>query len=313
MATPAVAALKRRYPEAVVDFLVEPPSHEVLAGNPDISEVLVYRSDGWQDYLSWLLKVRRSRYDWVIDFMGNPRSAILTAASGAGLRAGPSHVGHRWAYNLRMTQSSVTRYAGREKIRLLCGLGVPDTDTDFLPRVYLGGPQAPDPAGPVALAPASRKPTRRWPAGHYASLGRMLRERLGCGIRVLWGPGEKALADEVVSGIGPGASAPETKTLAEAARVLAGCRLLVTNCSGTKHLAVSLGVPTVTVHGSSDPASWTPPDRRHVAVRREDLDCVGCGFNECPKEPACLEGLAPERVFAAAAGLLDSVYGKKGA
>ncbi|MFA6318728.1 MAG: glycosyltransferase family 9 protein, partial [Elusimicrobiota bacterium] len=271
MAVPAMAALKKRYPDAEVDFLVEPPSDEVLAGNPHIGRVLVYRSEGWRDYLSWLVRVRSERYDWVIDFMGNPRSAILTAASGAALRAGPAHVGHRWAYNVRMVQSSTTRYAGREKIRLLSALGVPDTEADFLPKVYLGTPEGPDPCGPIALAPASRKPTRQWPARHYVALGRMLRERFGCPVLVLWGPGEKGLADEVAAAIGEGASAPATRTLAEAARVLAVCRLLVTNCSGTKHLAVSLGVPTVTVHGSSDPASWTPPDPRHLAVRREDL------------------------------------------
>ncbi|MBI5883062.1 MAG: glycosyltransferase family 9 protein [Elusimicrobia bacterium] len=309
MATPAVAALKKRYPAAAVDFLVEPPSDEVLAGNPDISRVLVYHSNGWRDYLAWLLRVRSERYDWVVDFMGNPRSAFLAAASGASLRAGPAHVGHRWAYNLRMVQSSTTHYAGREKIRLLSGLGVPDTHTDILPKVYLGTPKAPDPAGPIALAPASRKPTRQWPSRHYVALGRMLHERYGCGITVLWGPGEKALAEKVASGIGKAASAPETRDLREAARVLAGCRLLVTNCSGTKHLAVSLGVPTVTIHGSSDPASWTPPDPRHLAVRRQDLSCMGCGFNECPRTPDCLDGLSPETVFGAARGLLDSIYG----
>ncbi|MBI4678483.1 MAG: glycosyltransferase family 9 protein [Elusimicrobia bacterium] len=309
MATPALKALKKRYPAAAIDFLVEPPCDEVLSGNPDVAAVLVYRSDGWRDYLSWLARIRGRRYDWVVDFMGNPRSAILAAASGAPLRAGPAHVGHRWAYNLRMVQSSTIRYAGREKIRLLSGLGVPDTDPAVLPTLHLGTPKAPDPAGPIVFAPASRKPTRRWPGRHYAALGRMLRERFRCPIIVLWGPGEKGVADEVAEGIGEGATAPETKTLREAATILAGCRLLATNCGGAKHLAVALGVPTLTIHGSSDPASWTPPDPRHLALRREGLPCIGCGLNDCPRGIECLEGLSPEKVFAAACRLLDAMYG----
>ncbi|MBI5211706.1 MAG: glycosyltransferase family 9 protein [Elusimicrobia bacterium] len=313
MATPAVSALKKRYPAAEIDFLVEPPADEVLAGNPHLARVLAYRCGGWRDYLAWLWRVRSGRYDWVIDFMGNPRSAILAAASLAPVRAGPSHVGHRWAYNLRLTQSTTTHYAGREKVRLLSVLGVEDAGgpagASVLPEVYLGIRKGPDSAGPIALAPASRRITRQWPAKHYASLGRMLRERLGCAVVVLWGPGERALAEAVAAGIGEGATAPETRTLREAAAMLAGCRLLVSNCSGTKHLAVALGVPTLTIHGSSDPVSWTPPDPRHAALRCESLGCIGCGRNECLARLECLEGLAPERVCEAACALLRDVEG----
>jgi ADP-heptose:LPS heptosyltransferase len=283
--------------------LVEEPGAEVLEDNPNLRRVLVYGS-GVREAWSWLWRLHREHYDWVIDFMGNPRSAMLTAASLAPMRAGPARAAHRWAYNRLWPQPPRACYGALEKMRALEILGVPAA-SDFLPKVYLGRRSAG--AGElVALAPASRKQTRRWPAESYAALGRLLHERLGCPIVVLWGPGERALAESVAAGIGPAARVSDpTPNLASLARTLSDCRLLISNCSGTKHLAVALGVPTVTIHGSSDPLVWTPSNSKHVAVRLEGLDCIGCRRNNCPRGLECLTGLPPDRVLESALGLLE--------
>jgi ADP-heptose:LPS heptosyltransferase len=305
LATPAVAALKKRYPQANIDFLVEPPGAQVLEQNPNIHRTLVYDAKGLFDTISWIRKVRALRYDWVIDYLGTPRSAILTAGSGAAIKAGPAHVSHRWAYSHRLIQSSTTHYGALEKIRVLKDLGVPSENADSLPKLYLAKkPATPD--NTIGLVPSSRKITRRWPASSYAELGKRLRRKYGCDILVFWGPGERDLANEVVAKIGEGAKAThETKTLKEAAQLMAPCRLVVTNCNGPKHMAVALGVPTVTIHGSSDPISWNPADPKHLVVRLDDLFCIGCGLNRCPYKLECMTQLPPERVFAAAQRLLD--------
>ncbi|MBI4425598.1 MAG: glycosyltransferase family 9 protein [Elusimicrobia bacterium] len=313
LTTPAARALRKLFPQARIDFLTEPPSDEALAGNPDLSRVLRYAPEPGEgaaaSYLRWLRRIRAERYDWVVDYMGNPRSAILTFASGAGLRAGPAHVWHRWAYNRLLRQSPEACYAGLEKIRVLRSLGLEPDASDFLPRLHLTeeakGAAAralaglwPDGAGPlVGLVPASRKETRRWPAASYAALARLLAERADARALVFWGPGERELAEQVAQGAGPGArAAPRTASLTELAALLSRCQAVVTNCNGPKHLAVACGVPTVTIHGSSDPASWNPPDPRHLVVRLEELHCIGCALNECPYGLECMTGLSPELV-----------------
>jgi ADP-heptose:LPS heptosyltransferase len=305
LTTPAVAALKARYPKAALDFLVEAPGAEALQFNPHIREILVYDGSCPLSTMKWWSKIRSRGYDWVVDFLGTPRSAMLTFFSGAAVKAGPAHVGHSFWYNTPLTQSTTTHYGALEKIRLLERLGVSSRDADFLPKVYLARRE--EPKNVVGLIPASRKETRRWPAQRYADLGKLLRERFGCDIRVFWGPGERALAEEVAQKIGDGARAtPETKNLTEAAKLLADCRLVVTNCNGPKHLAVALGVPTVTVHGASDPVSWTPNSPHHVFVRRDELPCIGCASNSCPTQIECLRDLPAERVFEAARKLLEA-------
>ena len=304
LTTPALSALKARYPAAKLDVLAENPGAEALKGVPFVDEVLVYDARTARESWAWMRAVRARRYDWVIDFLANPRTALITAWSGAAVKAGPGHVSRRWAYNHRMAQSPKACYAALEKVRWLKGLGVEEDDAPALPELSLA-PRCARTGDVVGLAPASRRDTRRWPAASFARLGRLLRDRHALKLKVFWGPGERALAEEVVRGIGEGASiAPETKTMAELGRELAACRVLVSNCSGTKHVASALGVPTVTVHGSSDPASWTPVHPDHRAVRLEELHCIGCRLNDCPYHLECLSQLPAERVLPAVEQLL---------
>jgi ADP-heptose:LPS heptosyltransferase len=303
---PAARALRTRFPEARIDFLTEPPCEEVLAGVHELSNILVYRK-GWLNYLYWFWRLRSMRYDWVVDYMGNPRSAMLTFFSRASLRAGPARASHAWAYTHRLAQPGETLYNPLEKIRMLSALDVDFDETDPMPRIASSAdaeefaqkaflrmrmPKAPV----VGLAPASRRVTRRWPAESYAALGRLLRDRRGLNVVVCWGPGERGLAERV----------RETKDLRQAAAVLGRCDVVVTNCNGPRHLATARGVPTLTIHSSSDPASWNPPDQdRFPFVRKEDLHCIGCRKNECPYDMECMNRLAPETVCERALALLD--------
>jgi len=319
LTTPAVRALRKAFPEAQIDFLTEPPCHELLAGVHEISNILVYRKS-WFNYLYWFWRLRFRRYDWVVDYMGNPRSAMLTAATRAPLRAGPARSSHSWAYTDRMKQPPKTLYNPQEKIWMLRALGLTVDESDCLPGiassvdaeefaqkalVRMRMPKAPL----VGFAPASRRATRQWPAESYAALGRLLRDRRGVNILICWGPGERELAQSIRDGIGEAAFlAPETTDLRQAGAVLGRCDLIVTNCNGPRHIATARGVPTLTIHSSSDPASWNPPDRdRHPVVRREDLHCIACRKNECPYALECLSELSPGKVCEEAEVLLSRI------
>lgn len=307
LATPAVRALRRQFPDARIDFLAEPACGAVLAGNPHINEVLSYDP---ARALRWLLEIRRRRYDWVIDFLGNPRTCTICAFAGAALRAGPGDVYWKFGYNHVFSTFPEPSYAALEKMLRLKELGVAIDTNDHLPELF---PPAEDRQWALAelhrsgiipgtgkpllmLAPASRKVTRQYPAAHFAKAARLVKQAQDCHIVVLWGPGEEALAGEVAAQCG-GIKAPRTTTLGKAVALIGCCDLLLTNCNGPKHMAVAQGRPTLTIHSSSDPRAWTPPDNPlHRYLRREDLDCVPCYRNECPRGLECLSGLPPEKV-----------------
>jgi ADP-heptose:LPS heptosyltransferase len=92
---------------------------------------------------------------------------------------------------------------------------------------------------------------------------------------LLSGPGEEDQEAEVrhrISGEVP--RLPEVPRLRVLAALIERSRILLANDGGPKHLAVALGVPTVTVFVSTSPSTWHPPDDpKHVAVQaRGDLN-----------------------------------------
>jgi len=319
LATPAVRALRRQFPDAKIDFLAEPACGAILAGNPRINEVLSYDP---AHAAAWLWKIRRRGYDWVIDFLGNPRTCTICAFSGAKLRAGPGDVYWKFGYNHVFATFREPGYAALEKMLRLRELGVEINGSDHLPEIFPSEADrrwadeelskaglSPNGRPLLMLAPASRKITRQYPEEHFVRAVQLINETLPCRIAVLWGPGEEGLAANIAARCG-GVKAPHTDTLGRAAALVGKCDLLLTNCNGPKHMAVAQGRPTLTIHSSSDPRAWTPPDNPlHRYVRREDLDCVPCYRNECTRGLECLNGLPPERVAETALQMLK--YYKK--
>jgi len=309
LTTPAAEVLRSNFPGAVIDFLTEPPSDQLLRGNPFIDNVLAYDR---AEPLKWLFKIRSGRYDLVVDFMSNPRSALLTFFSGAAVKAGPGHTASAWAYNKKfISPEGTSPYAAFQKIDFLAGLGLDRVFYPYpkLPRSETDGRWAEGVLtalrlrhrGTIAFAPASRRATRQWPAEHYARLAALAAGRLKVNVLLLWGPGERGLAEQIaaLAGSPDVRTAPETKTLPELSALLRGTALLVSNCSGTKHIAQASGVPTLGIYGSSRPENWTPPaDPNHQVIRNETLACIGCRKNDCPINMKCLRELSPEAVFA---------------
>jgi heptosyltransferase-2 len=126
----------------------------------------------------------------------------------------------------------------------------------------------------------------------------------------LWGPGERERAEACRARMRhPSVLAPATDWQGLGA-LLSRCSLLVGNDSGPKHVAVALGVPTVTVYGPTNPATWHPPDGPHAALFAEGLDCLFCNANRCPlpgeRHMRCMRDLPVERVVRAARALLES-------
>ena len=86
--TPIPRALKRAFPAARITYLVEPAAAPVVSGNPHLDEVIVAPTgrQGWRGSrfdLRLARRLRRARYDLVIDLHGGPRSAWLALATGA--------------------------------------------------------------------------------------------------------------------------------------------------------------------------------------------------------------------------------------
>ncbi|MBI5015086.1 MAG: glycosyltransferase family 9 protein [Deltaproteobacteria bacterium] len=302
LTTPIARILKEAFPGSHVAFLTERPSDQLLRGNPFLDDVLLNdRKGSWRDTLGLGLRLRRERFDVVLDFIANPRSALLAFLSGAPMRV---------AYPVPIRKVLYTHsvppapgYAVAYKKSLLEPLGVhsawdrPEVFLDpdekawaaALRTELLGGRRR-----LVTLDPTHRRATRKWPAEHFGRLSGHLDARCEAACVVLWGPGEETDADAVVrASSGTAVKAPATR-LREMAALIGAADLHVGNCSAPRHVAVAVGTPTFTIRGATSGA-WThpAPEHTHLAL---GLECQPCNRNRCDRGLACLTGLTADAV-----------------
>ena len=97
-----------------------------------------------------------------------------------------------------------------------------------------------------------------------------------------------ALGDSCVNRIGQ-------TTLEQLIDELRQCRLLLTNDTGTMHLAALLGVPTVAIFGSTEPRLTGPLGDRHIVLRHH-VECSPCFLRKCPIDFRCMKAVSVQEV-----------------
>jgi heptosyltransferase-3 len=132
MTTPAVRALKKAFPEASISFLTESPSDQVYKNNPHLDHLLLYpKNNSILDRLKFYSRIRSQNYDCVIDFQGNPRTALLSRISGSGYRIGFDFKGRSWCYHRAIGLPTDSTYSAQHKMNLLEPLGVESSDLEL--------------------------------------------------------------------------------------------------------------------------------------------------------------------------------------
>jgi heptosyltransferase-2 len=145
-------------------------------------------------------------------------------------------------------------------------------------------------------------PARRWP--YFGVAARILAEKHQLNWLIFGTAKERGLAEDVATQIGPAAANLAGRTsLAELMYELQRCRLLLTNDTGTMHLAAHLGVPTVAIFGSTEPALTGPIGGPHVVLRHQ-VECSPCFLRTCPIDFRCMERVKVAEVVASVEKLL---------
>jgi lipopolysaccharide heptosyltransferase II len=105
-----------------------------------------------------------------------------------------------------------------------------------------------------------------------------------------------ALGDNCVNRIGQ-------TTLEQLIEELRACRLLLTNDTGTMHLAALLGVPVVAIFGSTEPHLTAPLGNRHIILRHH-VECSPCFLRKCPIDFRCMKAVSVPEVVDAVLSIL---------
>jgi heptosyltransferase-3 len=305
LSTVVTKNLRLAYPGAEIHYLTEVPSAQVLKGNPFVDDVLVYDRKSMTG-LGLIIKVRRGRYDLVIDLFGNPRTALLTWLSGASQRVGFRFRGRAYAYNILAEPRGNRVHNTQFNLDALAALGVAIQDRSIYFSIDEHDARSVDAFWPAEFARASFVAcinggggwyTKRWGLDRFASLADRLAGEFGARIVLPWGPGQLPEAEEIRRRMTHDAFIPPATTLAQLGALIRKCSIVVTNDSGPMHIATALGTPVLGIYGPTDPLLQGPYGENHVVVRNEGLDCLGCNLTVCPIGHPCMLGLSVDTVL----------------
>lgn len=206
------------------------------------------------------------------------------------------------------------RAAGLDREGNSLELAAPDTEALKMAGDLLASGQG---NGFVALQMGASEERRRWPVASFVATARMLSERDGLVPVLLGTQGEAHLGER----FGEQAEFPYINcigqtSLTELAAVLSRCDALITNDTGTMHLAAGLGVPLCAVFLATAQPWDTGPYRAGNICLEPDMDCHPCEFGvACPHDEACRHAVTPEAVYGCAVSLVkgDAVQAAPGA
>jgi lipopolysaccharide heptosyltransferase II len=136
-------------------------------------------------------------------------------------------------------------------------------------------------------------PAKRWPAERFAAAMRDFHQKTPAEWVVFGVRGDAPAGDEIIRACPfPVSNRIGQTTLDGLMNELATCDALLTNDTGTMHLAAYLGVPTVAIFGSTEPDLTSPLGDFH-AVLRHKVDCSPCFLRECPIDFRCMTRIEP--------------------
>lgn len=313
MTIPAIQAIARGRPDAEITMLTPAKLAGLWEHVPGVSAVLAIEPGQSVFDVAALIGVA-GPFDAAVVLPSSLRTALEVWLAGVPRRAG--YAGHRrsWLLN-QIAREPAERPRGEHKpphqslryAHLAAEIGAAGV-------ARIG--QAP--ANPPAKAPRTRGawarigicpgaeygPPKRWLPERFAEAA----QRVGREIAsewVLFGTDKDREAGELIAKTlgGHCENLIGKTTLAELIAQLRRCDALLTNDTGTMHLAAWLGVPVVAIFGSTDPdltGPMAPPER--VRILRHQVVCSPCFLPECPLDLRCLKVItAPE----AAAAVLE--------
>jgi len=131
----------------------------------------------------------------------------------------------------------------------------------------------------VALAPGSVGASKRWT--YYPEAARLLTER-GLDVWVVGGPGEKALAQEIVATGGARVRDLTGSDLRNGILAMAAACVAISNDSGLMHIAAAIGTPTMGIFGPTSPYHWAPLNGLAATVQtKTTVPCQPCHRPVC--------------------------------
>jgi heptosyltransferase-1 len=317
---PVAHLLKERFPSARITWVAEKSMAPLLNHHPAIDQLLlvdtkrwrkrIFSPSTWKEVYSFLRYLRSQEFDITMDFQGLFKSAGLARLSGARRRIGMARSDRKEKWSSFLLNEFTRVTAGKahiieKNLAMLESVGIifdnqpllfhihPDVESELYVEQEL---KKLDLDQFVLINPGGGWTTKLWDEDKFAQLIDLIYNDLHIPSLVLWGPGERNIADKISRKCITPAMISFGTNLSELISLVRRARLLVSGDSGPLHVASALGVPVVGLYGPTDPkrnGPWNPNDSA-CTIKYE---CSPCYQRVCPIGVQCMRKLEVPQVL----------------
>ncbi len=337
MATPALSALGRLFPDAEITVLAKPWVSPVVRSHPDVSALVEYKPESplaLPERIRLIMEIRKKGFDLGVLFTNSIDSAITFKASGIPMICGYSADGRGFLLDMAVPVSE--RKRKRHEVYYYLGLvrqlaekvphGAANLYDDVRPSLVICPEReaaefadnllrrAGEKNGGISILAgfnpgAAYGPAKCWPVEKFRILAKKIFLNMPRAMILVFGTeNEKEIAARICEGHEERCLNLAGRTsLAQAVALIDRLDVLVTNDSGLMHVAAGLQTPLVALFGSTNPVTTGPWSDKSAVVRLE-LECSPCLERRCPDGAfECMNGITVDMVFEAVARQLSGL------
>ena len=309
MSVTAVRAIKTGRPDAHVTIAAPAKIAPVWKLVPEVDAILPLASNS---LLSAVRSIRdQPAFDVAILFPNSLRVALETWLSGVSRRVGYRGHSRNWLLNQVIPERPPPRRLEHQSARYLriaqiCGGGNSHQPTSNI-RMAASDERSAINYQPlqIGLSPgAEYGPAKRWLPERFAEAAAKVAAQTPVQWVLFGTPKDAEIGEQIATSLGDSCvNRIGQTTLDQLILALRDCRLLLTNDTGTMHLASLLGVPVVAIFGSTEPGLTGPLGDRHIILRHH-VECSPCFLRKCPIDFRCMKAVAVQEVVDAVLSIL---------
>jgi len=293
LATPLIEKLHHFYPDSQIDFLLRKGNENLLRNHPYVDNIIVWnkKQDKLKNLLRVIKRIRQKKYDYVMNLQRFTSTGIITAFSGAKLKAGFNKNPFSFTFS-----RAIKHEIGNEKHEVERNLQLIEEITDssfYKPKLH---PTQEDfeivsqyKMHPyICVAPTSVWFTKQFPAEKWIDLLQHTDRRYQ--FFLIGGPDDRNACDKIIeqSGLNNITNLAGELTFLQTSALMKNATMNYVNDSAPMHMASAMNAKTTAVFCSTVPDFGFGPlaDHSKIVETEENLDCRPCGlhgYNKCPK------------------------------
>lgn len=340
--TPLIEILKEKHPDCFIGYVCNKRSYEVIRSNPKIDKFFVYEKDeyraAWEKSKRECLKliwdflkiIKRERFDLAVDLSLGYQYSLLLSLIGIRKRYG---FNYRKRGRFLTGKINIDGFSEKHVIEYYCDilkfLGIDVRGFTLSPKVYiedkevtwadnyLKAQEVTDEDLLIGVVPGCGASWgidarhRRWDRDGFAKVCDGLVERYGAKVVLLGDSQEIEICDDIQKKMKSKAiMACGKTTLRNFLGLINRCKLIITNDGGPLHMAVGLGLNTVSIFGPVDEKIYGPypMTKDHIVISKGDVPCRPCykkfKYKIC-EDRSCLKSIKADEVLEAAGRFLS--------